>query len=210
MNSSVDQTSPPRPRSEETRRRLLAAAAALIAEVGWGRVTTRAVAERAGLPLGAVSYHFRGKRELLTQAALEAVEAAFPVQELAAVQTLADLIGAIAAAFARREPPEQMLSGLLVETLREAERDPDLARRVTALLDEYRRLLSELVRAEQRRGAVRADADPAALATLIAAAGDGLVLHALLDSGTDAAGAFGALRALLETEPASSTAREEG
>ena len=33
----------------------MAAAAELIAELGWGRVTTRAVAERAGLPHGAVA-----------------------------------------------------------------------------------------------------------------------------------------------------------
>ncbi|URN07243.1 TetR/AcrR family transcriptional regulator [Actinomadura madurae] len=40
-----------RRRSSATRGRLLDAAARLIAEVGWGRVTTRAVAERAGLPM---------------------------------------------------------------------------------------------------------------------------------------------------------------
>ena len=53
--------------SAPTREKLMAAAAELIAELGWGRVTTRAVAERAGLPHGAVSYHFRGKQELLTE-----------------------------------------------------------------------------------------------------------------------------------------------
>ncbi|GAA4926532.1 TetR family transcriptional regulator [Streptomonospora halophila] len=199
MNSSFEQVPPERAHSGGTRQRLLAAAAALIAEVGWGRVTTRAVAERAGLPLGAVSYHFRGKRELLAQAALETVESALPIGELAAVETLTQLIELITASVARREDSERVLSGVLVETLREAGRDPELTERVTALLAEYRRVLSRLIRAEQERGAVRADADPDAVAALLAASGDGLVLHALLDSTTDTAGAFGALRALLET-----------
>ena len=41
-------------------------------------MTTRAVAERAGLPHGAVSYHFRGKQELLTEATMFAFAAGRP------------------------------------------------------------------------------------------------------------------------------------
>ncbi len=51
-------TSTKRKASLHTRQRLLDAAAELIAERGWGQVTTRAIAERAGLPHGTVSYHF--------------------------------------------------------------------------------------------------------------------------------------------------------
>lgn len=200
MNSSFEQTrAGSRPRSGETRQRLLTAAAVLIAEVGWGRVTTRAVAERAALPLGAVSYHFRGKQELLSQAALETVEAIFPMSELAAVETLPELIGLIKTSIGDRDSFDPVLSGVLLETMREAGRDPGLAERMTTLLAEYRRLLCELVRAEQQRDAVRADAEPAALAILIAAAGDGLLLHALLDCEIDIAEAAEALLALLRT-----------
>ena len=63
----------------------MAAAAELIAELGWGRVTTRAVAERAGLPHGSVSYHFQGKQELLTEAAMHAFQQAIPIDEFAAL-----------------------------------------------------------------------------------------------------------------------------
>lgn len=198
MTSSTEQADAgaERPRSGRTRQRLLAAAAQLIAEVGWGQVTTRAVAQRAALPLGAVSYHFRGKRDLLTQAALATVEDVFPTDELAAVDTIAELTGMMAASVGDHD--STVVPGVLVETLREATRDPGLADRVTALLTEYRRLLADLVRTEQLRGAVRADTDPAALATLLAAAGDGLMLHALLDADLDGAGAVEALRTLLD------------
>src|SRR5438045_2119903 len=83
--------------SEPTREKLMAAAAELIAELGWGRVTTRAVAERAGLPHGAVSYHFRGKQELPTEAAMFAFSRAIPADEFAALAGVEDLIGLIAA-----------------------------------------------------------------------------------------------------------------
>ncbi|HEY7419656.1 MAG TPA: helix-turn-helix domain-containing protein [Ktedonobacteraceae bacterium] len=65
-------TNTKRDASTPTRQRLLDAAAELIAECGWGQVTTRAIAERASLPHGTVSYHFQGKQELLTEAALHA------------------------------------------------------------------------------------------------------------------------------------------
>jgi hypothetical protein len=60
--------------SAPTREKLMAAAAELIAELGWGRVTTRAVAERAGLPHGA-----------LTEAAVFAFAQTIPKDEFAAL-----------------------------------------------------------------------------------------------------------------------------
>lgn len=187
-----------RPQSGETRQRLLEAAAALIAEVGWGRVTTRAVAERAELPLGAVSYHFRGKQELLTQASLEVVEGIFPTTQLAGVETLAELIGMIKTSVGSWDAFDPVLSGVLMETMRESGRDPVLQERMAALLADYRRLLTELVRSEQQRGTVAVDVDPAAVATLIAAAGDGLLLHVLLDPDLEVATAVEALLTRLE------------
>jgi AcrR family transcriptional regulator len=182
--------------SAMTRQRLLAAAAELIAELGWGRVTTRAVAARAGLPHGAVSYHFRGKQDLLAAAALRTVEQAFPIAELEGLGTLADLM-AVAVARLERDAIDPVLSAVMMEAMRESARDPALRERIAALEREYRRLLAGLVRAEQQRGAVTAGAPPSALATLLAAAADGLLLHALLDPGVDITEALAALQTLL-------------
>lgn len=183
--------------SAVTRQRLLTAAAELIAELGWGRVTTRAVAARAGLPHGAVSYHFRGKQELLTEAALRTVEQAFPIAELEALETMADLMAVASARLGDREAIDPVLSAVMLEAMRESARDPALRERIAALEREYRRLLAELVRAEQQHGAVSADAPPSALATLLAAAADGLLLHALLDPDVDITEALTALQTLL-------------
>jgi AcrR family transcriptional regulator len=187
--------------SAPTREKLMAAAAELIAELGWGRVTTRAVAERAGLPHGAVSYHFRGKQELLTEAALFAFARAVPADEFAALDGVEDLIGFIAAEVADRDAIDPVLSRLMFEAMGEAERDPALRERMGAMLAQYRELMVRAVRAEQQRGAVFADAPADAIATLLGALGDGLLLHARLDPGLDVHAALNALRALLAPRP---------
>jgi AcrR family transcriptional regulator len=52
-------------RAERTRRRLLDAALALLAEGGPAAVTHRAVSDRAGVSLGATTYYFGSKQDLL-------------------------------------------------------------------------------------------------------------------------------------------------
>jgi AcrR family transcriptional regulator len=175
----------------------MAAAAQLIAEGGWGRVTTRAVAERAGLPHGAVSYHFRGKQELLIEAALDAFEQALPADQFAALNTVEDLLDVILAEIGALGTMDPVLSRLMLETMREAERDPLLRESMGALLGRYRAMIVEIVRADQQRGTVAGGLSPDAIATLLGAVGDGLLLHALLDPSLDVAGAVTALRALI-------------
>lgn len=187
--------------SAPTREKLLTAAAELIAELGWGRVTTRAVAARAGLPHGSVSYHFHGKQELLIEAAMFALARAVPADEFAALGSVADLIGVISAEVADRDAIDPGLSRLMFEAMREAERDPSLRERISALLMQYRELMTRTVRAEQERSAVFAGAPADAIATLLGAIGDGLLLHAQLDPDLDVGAALSALRALLAPRP---------
>ncbi|MFA9431955.1 TetR/AcrR family transcriptional regulator [Egicoccus sp. AB-alg2] len=56
---------PERARSRRTRGELVAATVACLVERGYGQLSTRAVAERAGLPVSQIHYHFGGKEGLL-------------------------------------------------------------------------------------------------------------------------------------------------
>lgn len=207
MDSSNGQHGPGaiRPRSRETRQRLLAAAAELIAAHGWGRVTTRAVAERAGLPHGAVSYHFRGKRELLTDAALTGIGDLFPLAAIEGLASVSDLIPLVTGWIANRDAMNPAMTGLMMEAMREAERNPDLRQHLVGLFQDYQRAVANLLRAEQHRGVIAADVSPDALATLIAAASDGLLLHALMNPDLNVAAAGDALLALLTAPGDSAT-----
>ena len=183
--------------SAPTREKLMAAAAELVAELGWGRVTTRAVAERAGLPHGAVSYHFRGKQELLIEAAMFAFARAVPAEHFTGLAGVEDLIGLISAEVADRDAIDPVLSRLMLEAMREAERDSVLRQQMSEMLSHYRELMVQTVRADQERGVVFNDASAEAIATLLGAVGDGLLLHALLDPELDVHAALDALRVLL-------------
>jgi AcrR family transcriptional regulator len=185
--------------SAPTRRRLLRAAAQLIAEVGWGRVTTRAIAARAGLPHGTVSYHFRGKQALLTEAAVHTVEQMFPPAQLEAVRSVDDLVNLATSWMADPESTDPVGPAVLLEAMRESTRDAVLRERIASALRAYRKLVAGLVRAEQRSTPGRPSPvlTPSAVATLFVAAGDGLWLHALLDPRLDIAGAAEAMRVLL-------------
>ena len=186
------------PGSEQTRVRLLRAAAELIAEQGWGAVRTRAVAERAGLPHGAVSYHFRGKQELLTEAALFTFTRALPLEELAGEPgTSPDLVELIEGWLTGAETTDPVVTGVGMEAMLQAERDPVLRRRVAELMRRYREALTQIVSDSQRRRTTKARTDAAGLAALLAAVGDGLFLHARIDPDLDTTAALTALRDLL-------------
>ena len=185
------------PGSRATQEKLLAAAGELIAELGWGRVTTRAVAERAGLPHGAVSYHFRGKQELLVEASLFAMSSAVPLDQFAALSGVQELIGLIRAEIGGGAATTASLSRLMFEAMREAERDEALRARMSALLGDYRQVVVGLVSADQRQGAIPAAIPARGLATVLSALGDGLLLHVLIDPDLDVSEALDTLRALL-------------
>src|SRR5215831_2354768 len=55
-------------RGQRTREALCRAAVELVSELGWGNVSTRLVAERAGVPAGTVHYHFPSLTDLLIDA----------------------------------------------------------------------------------------------------------------------------------------------
>jgi len=186
------------PGSEQTRVRLLRAAAELIAEQGWGAVRTRAVAERAGLPHGTVSYHFRGKQELLTEAALYTVARAVPLEGLVGEQgTPPDLVELIEGWLTGAETTDPVVAGVGMEAMLQAERDPVLRRRLAELRGRYRAAMTDLVANSQRRRTTTVQTDPAGLAALLAAIGDGLFLHARIDPELATEAAITALRDLL-------------
>ena len=65
MSSSARRLDLRRARGDDTRLQILAAARDALAEDGAAGTTTRAIAERAGVQLSLVHYHFGGKQQLL-------------------------------------------------------------------------------------------------------------------------------------------------
>jgi AcrR family transcriptional regulator len=66
MSSEARRLDLRRARGEDTRALILDAARDALAEHGYASTTTRAIADRAGVQLSLVHYHFGGKQQLLT------------------------------------------------------------------------------------------------------------------------------------------------
>jgi AcrR family transcriptional regulator len=162
-------------RGIQVRRKLLDAAVALIAERGWTAVSTRVVAERAGVAPGLVHYHFSSVQALLSEAAVGTMRevAAVLGPTLAAAGTPADAMAALASAldpFTGDDPT----SVLFTETYLAATRDPALRAAVAEVIVEFRARLAGWLGAH-------GIAAPEATAAVVGAAIDGLVLQRALD-----------------------------
>ena len=175
-------------RGRDTRERLLRAAAELIVDVGWGQVSTRMVAQRAGVPAGAVHYHFPSLAELLRSAvapALEALAGSLTSQLTGSpdVRTGIHRLFAVVA----RPPAEHGATVLMGEVFMQASRDAALRDQVAAVLADVRARLTRWLEGQglgERAGP---------MATVLTAAVDALGMHRALDPTLDLAGVEAAL-----------------
>lgn len=180
-------------RGQEVRQRLLDASVELIPERGWAAVSTRAVAERAGLAAGLVHYHFTSVQALLSQAAIAVMHRTVAEIDpmLAGVgdpDALVDALAGSLEAFTGTDP----MSVLFVETYLAATRDPELRAGVADVITQFR----------ARIGARLAElgvAEPEGTAAVLGAAMDGLVLQRALDPTLSAAAVRPVLRRMVAT-----------
>ncbi|MCP9619455.1 TetR/AcrR family transcriptional regulator [Nocardia otitidiscaviarum] len=159
----------------QTRARLMAAAVELIVERGWGAVTTRMVADRAGVRPGLVHYHFPSVTDLLIESALDVARAEFD----AVMARLTEVDGpegmrrvlATVGSYSATDPSMVALSEMMLAATRHQRLRDELGRFVA----QARAGLTDWFRAQP------GDADPEATAAAVLALLDGLVLHRLID-----------------------------
>jgi AcrR family transcriptional regulator len=162
-------------RGQQVRQRLRRAAVELIAERGWRAVTTRVVAERAGVAAGLVHYHFASVEGLLQEAAIGLMrEAVAEVEHLLdgardAEQGLALMLGAL-----DTYTGQDSTSLVFLETYLAATRDTRLGAEVAGIIAGVRQRLADWL---DRCGT----AAPEPTAAVLAAAIDGLLLHRGID-----------------------------
>ncbi|MEV0268256.1 TetR/AcrR family transcriptional regulator [Hamadaea sp. NPDC050747] len=181
-------------RGRLARQRLLTAAAQLIGEVGWTAVSTRLVAQRAGVLPGVVHYHFPSVQALLSDAALgaigEMVDGIGPMlQQATSAADGVDAMLTVLGGFTGTDP----MSLLFGETYLAATRDEQLRIALGSLVDRFRAEVTEWL-------AAAGLADPAAIATLLLATLDGFVLHKALSPELTVEAIRPAVRRLVSTD----------
>lgn len=184
--------SPAAAHGREVRGRLLAAAVELVPERGWTAVSTRVLADRAGVTPSVVHYHFPSLQALLTEAVLGAMHAA--------TDDLARALGAAGSA-------EQAIDLLFTSGQGDTRNDPRLLLFVEAYLaatrDERLRDAMVEVLAGFRRKLGRWFAEhgvpaPERTAAIVLATLDGLALHRALMPKQSPSGARTVVRRLVE------------
>ncbi|AFM18863.1 hypothetical protein Mycch_4142 [Mycolicibacterium chubuense NBB4] len=165
-------SSPAALHGQEVRQRLLTAAVELIPERGWTAVSTRTLAERAGVTPSVVHYHFRSLQALLREAVIGAMEREVAELEslLDAVHTADELVEAIFAEVNRPSTGQDTMSLVFVEAYLVATRDEPLRDAIAGLLQ-----ASRLRFARRMAEWDVAAADDSAL--ILLAALDGLLLY---------------------------------
>ncbi len=175
MVKAVDQTPE---RNDTTRKKILDAATLLIAELGWTAVTTRRIAERAGVNNALIHYYFGTKNDLLLEAAstMFTEEFAGPMTRLFTAPTFSESIRAYVDYLRAIEDhgPGVIVT---VEAMLRGVRDEAVRSWIEGLLGGAREMLEQLVIAAQARGELPADLDPGGTAAVLAALLDGLLLY---------------------------------
>ncbi|WP_433714061.1 TetR/AcrR family transcriptional regulator [Nocardia sp. CA-084685] len=169
----------------DTRARLMSAATQLVAERGWGAVTTRMVAERAGVRAGVVHYHFPTVTDLLIDASLQLARAEYDkamvgVLALPGPEAMRQLLRAIGS-YSSTDPATVAMSEMMLAATRHERLRGELGRFVA----EARTAMTTWLREQQ------VVTDPEATAAVLLALIDGLILHRMIDpalSGIDVTG----------------------
>jgi AcrR family transcriptional regulator len=169
--------------ADATEAKLLQGTLECLRRNGLRGTTSRAIAAAAGVNLGAITYHFGSKDELVARALLTAVkgwiEPALEIlrRDMDPAERLLAAVDQLRSSF---EGAREMLP-LYLEALVAAPRHDTLRSGVEALLGEVRTLLSAQLREQRDSGYVPAWVDPDAMATLLVSTADGIALHATLE-----------------------------
>jgi AcrR family transcriptional regulator len=167
MSSAPEKLDLRRARGDDTRALILDAARDALARDGYTKTTTRAIAERAGVQLSLVHYHFRTKQQLLAavlarenERLLERQRALYAAPEALATKWRT------ACAYLRQDLRTGYVR-ILWELWAVGLADEELAARWREALAGWRDLLTEVATEWEREHALDLPISPRALATLV-------------------------------------------
>ena len=194
-----------RARADARRRQILDAALGCFARQGFHKTTMQDVVEHSGLSPGSIYCHFSGKQDIivalveerhrreraLLQRALEKQSFAEAVDQLAA-----DFIAVLST------PDERAWRRLAVQIWAESLHNRRLAVTVKDGVDVPKAILARMVQRAKTQGELPRALDADAMARLLIAFFQGLVLQLTWDGSVDTQSCLAALKALIATERA--------
>jgi AcrR family transcriptional regulator len=167
-----------------TKDRLLEAAWACVCDGGIAAASSRAITARAGANLGAITYHFGSKDELLAQAFVTAIRRLVGPALDALQQAEVDPVVRVFQAIARLQDSLAESADeapIYLEILLESRRMPPLRDHVEDLFTELRTVLAAQMAEQQADGSLPTWVEPHPMAALLLAVAQGVVLETTID-----------------------------
>ncbi len=169
-------------RKEATRDVILDAAHRVLGQVGYERITTRRIAEEAGVNIATLHYYF-GTKELLLSETVRYALSRNQMQLRAAIEEAPDATTALSQAFHMVWQIAQERRGILrYDLVIRALRDADARTEAQKVYTEYRRMVEAIVeRHIATGGKLQEGLTPSQFASCIVSSVDGIVLqHAIM------------------------------
>jgi AcrR family transcriptional regulator len=166
----------------------LDAAATALARVGYEKITTRLIAQEAGVNIATLHYHFGSKEALLAEAVRYALTRSQDILR-EAIESAPTPLDALAAGFdatweIARERPGVLRYDLVLRAIR----DEDAREEITSVYAAYRRMVEGLVeRYTAQGGALPPGITPRMLGEYVVSAVDGILLNHLVNGDDEAA-----------------------
>jgi AcrR family transcriptional regulator len=205
---SADMPRITRARADARHRQILEAALACFAQRGFHKTTMQDVVEQSGLSAGSIYCHFAGKRDIIVAVVEERhrreralLQRAFDKESFAAAvdQLAADFVAAL------RAPEERAWRRLTVQLWAESLHDRRLAVAVRDGVDRPKTMLARMVQRAKARGELPRTLDADAMARLLIAFFQGMVLQLTWDASVDTQLCLAALKALVAPDRSGGT-----
>lgn len=166
-----------------TRQRLVEATRDCLVRGGLAATTSRGITNAAGANLGAITYHFGSKDQLVAAALLDGLRSwlAPAIDVLGGVGEPAERTMAAIQTLLTTFEDHRGDAPLYLEALVQAPRMEALRRELLALWNELRGLLAQQMREMQGDGLLPSWVQPEAMASLLIAVANGLVMQVTID-----------------------------
>ena len=189
MEAAVDA---PRRLDGDKARRIIEAMRASVGSRGAAASTFDHVAREAGVSRGLLHYYFGSKERLLVEVVrhdcdlrIEALD-----ERLAAADSLDAVVAALVSQLEAFVEDDEGSQAVVYELLSASRHSEEIRAELAELYRRWRAHLADALRAKEREGVVRLEADAEDVASILFALGDGLGLQLISDRGWDSSKPF--------------------
>ncbi len=182
-----------RPRGEpdgDTERRILAAARAVFIRRGTAGARMQEIAEEAGVNQALLHYYFGSKERLLVEVVRDDCDQRLAAldEALAQAGSVDEIVRALVEsleAFVEGEPGSQ---AVLYEMLSASRHSEEIRAELAELYRRWRAAVADALREKERAGLIEPRGEPEAIASMLFALGDGVIIQMLADPDWDSSG----------------------